>query len=320
MMKKKGQFQEVRELTVEGEVDRLDKYLAAELKDYSRSYIQKLIEKELVLINSKPNNKPAQSLNPGDKITVKIPPPQESSLSPCDLDLEIIYQDNDIAVVNKPANLVVHPAQSHQGPTLVEGLLYQLNNLSGIGGEKRPGIVHRLDKNTTGALVIAKNDKAHRHLAEQFKERKVKKIYRAFVKGYPRHDKAKIKAPIGRDPYNRKKMTVRKENSKEAISRYQVVKKYNGFSEVEIELLTGRTHQIRVHLQFIGHPILGDKKYRGPTLLKNDVNNEHLVTRSMLHAWKLGFIHPGLEEFREFTADFPADYLKLQQFLSGKLS
>ena len=192
---------------------------------------------------------------------------------------------------------------------MVEGLLFQLNNLSGIGGKKRPGIIHRLDKDTTGAIVIAKSDKVHRKLSNQFKQRDVKKVYRAIVKGIPNHVKAKIEAPIGRDPKDRKKMAVVKRNSKKAISIYEIISTYQGYSELEIEILTGRTHQIRAHLEFLEHPIIGDNKYGGK------VNLPVNVPRQMLHANRLKFNHPETNEIIDIIAPVFNDYEVVLNYL-----
>lgn len=313
-MKKAG---EIIKIEADKKADRLDKFLAERLPSFSRSQLQRLIAEGRVSINGEEIVKTSREVKPADLIILEIPPPDDSGLEPVELGIKIIYQDRDLAVINKPAGLVVHPAGTHEGPTLVEGLLAQLDNLSGIGGELRPGIVHRLDKNTTGIMVVAKNDSSHRKLSRQFKERSVKKFYRTIVGGHPEHDRARIEAPIGRDPVNRKKMTVLPDNSKPAVSRYQVLEKYPGFSELQVELLTGRTHQIRVHMEFLGHSILGDRKYGGQPRLKSGGKGLFEVKRPMLHAWQLGFLHPGSEKFIEFEAELPEDYLNLKQYLAS---
>ncbi|MFN2363622.1 MAG: RluA family pseudouridine synthase [Halarsenatibacteraceae bacterium] len=290
---------------------RIDKYLAGEL-NYSRSYIQKLIEKSFVTVNAKIIEKDSFELGLDDKILVMVPKPETMDLEPENLNLEILYEDEYLAVINKPANLPAHPAPSYDGVTLVEGLLFQLNNLSGIGGKKRPGIVHRLDKDTSGAILIAKTDQSHKILSAQFKNRNVNKFYRAIVKGVPKHSRAKIEAPIGRDPNDRKKMAVVKNNSKIAVSIYKIISEYKGFSELEIEILTGRTHQIRAHLKFIGHPVIGDDKYGGK------VNLPVTVNRQMLHAYKLEFKHPVNNEVIKITAPLFDDYIKVIDYLKNK--
>lgn len=288
---------------------RIDKFLADKL-DFSRSYIQKLIGKNLVIVNKSIVEKDSYLINFNDRIIVKVPEAESLNLKPVNLDLEILYEDEYLAVINKPAGIPVHPAPTYEGVTLVEGLLFQLNNLSGIGGKKRPGIVHRLDKDTSGAIVIAKTDQSHQKLSSQFKNRDIKKIYRAIVKGMPEHQKAKIEAPIGRDPNDRKKMAVVRHNSKKAVSIYEIISEYKGFSELEIEILTGRTHQIRAHLEFLGHPVIGDSKYGGKTDLSVD------IPRQMLHAYKLEFKHPLKDEIIKIIAPLFDDYKKVIDYLN----
>ncbi len=290
---------------------RLDKFLAEKIDDLSRSYIQKLINKGYVSINEikNPGIKPAYNIKLDDVITVKIPEREAGQIEPWDIKLDIIYEDKDIAVINKPAPLVVHPAPSYTGKTLVAALLTNFDNLSLAAGKNRPGIIHRLDKGTTGALAIAKTDKAYYNLKEQFKDRKVKKIYRAVVIGTPQHKNARIEAPIGRDPHNRTKLKVMPEKGKKAISEYKVLESYDGFSLVEIDLKTGRTHQIRVHFSFLGHPILGDEKYQG----KGKINID--IKRPLLHAFKLGFEHPVDANWQVFKADLPRDFEKILNYL-----
>lgn len=288
---------------------RIDKFLADKL-DFSRSYIQKLIGKNLVIVNKSIVEKDSYLINFNDRIIVKVPEAESLSLKPVNLDLEILYEDEYLAVINKPAGIPVHPAPTYEGVTLVEGLLFQLNNLSGIGGKKRPGIVHRLDKDTSGAIVIAKTDQSHQKLSSQFKNRDIKKIYRAIVKGMPEHQKAKIEAPIGRDPNDRKKMAVVRHNSKKAVSIYEIISEYKGFSELEIEILTGRTHQIRAHLEFLGHPVIGDSKYGCKTDLSVD------IPRQMLHAYKLEFKHPLKDEIIKIIAPLFDDYKKVIDYLN----
>ncbi len=287
---------------------RIDKYLANEI-DFSRSFIQKLIGDKLVLVNGKVIEKDSYEIKKNDNIIVRVPELESLDLKPVDLDLEILFEDEYLAIINKPPYLAVHPASTYEGDTLVEGLLFQLNNLSGIGGKKRPGIIHRLDKDTTGAIVIAKSDKVHRKLSNQFKQRDVKKVYRAIVKGIPNHVKAKIEAPIGRDPKDRKKMAVVKRNSKKAISIYEIISTYQGYSELEIEILTGRTHQIRAHLEFLEHPIIGDNKYGGK------VNLPVNVPRQMLHANRLKFNHPETNEIIDIIAPVFNDYEVVLNYL-----
>ena len=274
---------------------RIDKFLAKELAELSRSYIQELINEGQIMVNGVEVKK-SYTLEASDLLKVEIPEAETVDLKPQEIPLSIVYEDDDLLVVNKQANLVVHPAPGHPDGTLVNALLYHCDNLAGISGVKRPGIVHRLDKNTTGALVVAKNDRAQKSLSKQFKERKTKKIYWALVQGHVKHKKAKIDAAIGRDPKDRKKMAVTSKNSKKAVSKFEVLDYYGDYTLVEVELVTGRTHQIRVHFDYIGHPIVGDNLY--------GYNKSQLdIDRQLLHAKVLGFYHPQSEEWQEFEAE-----------------
>ena len=278
---------------------RLDKVLADKYNDLSRSYIQKLIKEKKVKVNNKHITKKSFSLTKGDNILISIPPPRSSKIKPEKMDLNIIFEDKDLIVLNKSPGIVVHPAPGNRDNTLVHGLLAHTEELSGINGIKRPGIVHRLDKDTSGTLIVAKNDTTHRQLVEQFKNRKIEKIYKTVIKGKLPYKSGKIDAPIGRDINNRKKMAVRKENSKKAVTRFKLIKQTDKYSFVRIKLETGRTHQIRVHFSYIGHPVVGDKKYG---------NNKSNVSRQLLHAYKIGFFHPNSEEWKTFTAPLPEEF------------
>lgn len=291
--------EEIIRVTEEFVGQRVDKFLAKKLDEFSRSYIQKLIDEGNILINDSEIKK-SEIVNVDDRIKVNIPPAEGVDLKAQDIPLDIIYEDKDLLVVNKQADLVVHPAPGHPDGTLVNALLYHCDNLAGISGVKRPGIVHRLDKDTTGALVAAKNDKTQQGLAQQFKKRKTEKIYWALVHGHLKHNKAKIDAAIGRDPKNRKKMTVTSKNSKKAISKYEVLDYYGDYSLVKVKLITGRTHQIRVHFDYLGHPIVGDELY-GYNKSKLDVD------RQLLHSRILGFYHPRTEQWEEFEAELSTD-------------
>ena len=291
--------EEMIRITEEFVGQRVDKFLAKKLDEFSRSYIQKLIDEGNILINDSEIKK-SEIVNVDDRIKVNIPPAEGVDLKAQDIPLDIIYEDKDLLVVNKQADLVVHPAPGHPDGTLVNALLYHCDNLAGISGVKRPGIVHRLDKDTTGALVAAKNDKTQQGLAQQFKKRKTEKIYWALVHGHLKHNKAKIDAAIGRDPKNRKKMTVTSKNSKKAISKYEVLDYYGDYSLVKVKLITGRTHQIRVHFDYLGHPIVGDELY-GYNKSKLDVD------RQLLHSRILGFYHPRTEQWEEFEAELSTD-------------
>ncbi|WP_027340316.1 RluA family pseudouridine synthase [Halonatronum saccharophilum] len=287
---------------------RIDKFLSKENEDLSRSYLQELIDSDKVKVNSKPVKK-SYKLSVGDEVEVNLPKVEELELLAEDIPLDIIYEDNDIVVINKQPNLVVHPAPGHESGTLVNALLYHCDNLSGINGVIRPGIVHRLDKDTSGAIVVAKNDKAHLSLSEQFKERDTKKVYKAIVEGRVKYKKGKIDAAIGRDLRDRKKMAVTNKNSKKAISRFEVLEKYEKHSLVRVTLETGRTHQIRLHMDYMGHPVVGDELY-GYSKATVD------VSRQMLHAYILGFYHPSSGEWVEFEAPLLDDMEEMIKRLS----
>ena len=265
--------------------ERLDAFLARAVPDMTRSAAQRLIEEGCVLRNGKPAKK-NDKLNPGDTIEVTIPEPKETEIVPTDIPLDIVYEDEDVLVINKPKGLVVHPAAGHQEDTLVNGLLFsKAGELSGINGELRPGIVHRIDKDTSGLLAVAKNDLAHVMLASQLKDHTMARTYDAIVCGNLKEDSGTVDAPIGRHPSDRKKMCVIARNSKEAVTHWEVVKRYRGYTHIRCKLETGRTHQIRVHMAHIGHPILGDTVYgrKKPELGQDS---------QCLHAGALCFRHP----------------------------
>ncbi|MEJ6950914.1 RluA family pseudouridine synthase [Natronospora cellulosivora (SeqCode)] len=280
---------------------RLDKFLAMQNKDMSRSYIKNLILDGNIFINGT-KGKASYKVKEDDEIKILIPEAKDSDIKAVEMDLDLIYEDNDIIVINKKPDLVVHPVPGNWDNTLVNGLLAYTEDLSGINGIKRPGIVHRLDKDTSGAIVVAKNDESHRQLVQQFKDRETKKIYHCIVKGRLSHEKGIINAPIGRNPKERKKMAVTKENSKKAVSEFKVLDVFPSHTYLQVKLLTGRTHQIRVHLSYMGHPILGDDKYG-----KRKKKDFH-VKRQMLHAHILGFNHPIKGEWKEFKAELPEDF------------
>ena len=265
--------------------ERLDAFLARCADNLSRSAAQKLIEEGLVKRNGRPGKK-NDKLNPGDEIEFTIPEPKEVDIRPTEMQLDIAYEDEDVIVINKPKGLVVHPAAGHQNDTLVNGLLYAMgDDLSGINGELRPGIVHRIDKDTSGLLAVAKNDYAHNMLASQLKDHTMHRVYELIVCGNLKEDSGTVDAPIGRHPSDRKKMCVIQRNSKEAVTHWEVVKRYRGYTHVRCKLETGRTHQIRVHMAHIGHPILGDIVYghKKPELGQDS---------QCLHAGTLCFKHP----------------------------
>ena len=239
---------------------RADKYLAKKMNGYSRSRIQDLFVSKNVFVDGNPVKKSYQ-LSKGERITVKIPEPDEPEIEPVKMNLDILFEDDDIIVLNKPSGLVVHPAPGTDEPTLLHGLLYHTRGLSSIGGVKRPGIVHRLDKDTSGVMVIAKTDKSHKNLSLQFKNREVTKFYRTVVEGKLKYFSGKIEAPIGRNPDNRTKMAVIEKNSRQAITYFKELDYSSDYTYIEAKPLTGRTHQIRVHLSYMGHPVVGDRKY-----------------------------------------------------------
>ena len=265
--------------------ERLDAYLARAAEGMTRSAAQRLIEEGCVLRNGKPAKK-NDKLNPGDRIEVSLPEVKETEIVPTDISLDIVYEDEDVIVINKPKGLVVHPAAGHQEDTLVNGLLFsKAGELSGINGELRPGIVHRIDKDTSGLLAVAKNDLAHTVLASQLKDHSMARTYDAIVCGNLKEDAGTVDAPIGRHPSDRKKMCVIARNSKEAVTHWEVVKRYRGYTHIRCKLETGRTHQIRVHMASIGHPILGDTVYGHK---KKELGQES----QCLHAGALCFRHP----------------------------
>ena len=265
--------------------ERLDAFLARSVEDMTRSAAQKLLEEGFVTRNGKAGKK-NDKLNIGDEIRVTIPEPKEVDIRPTEMQLDIVYEDEDVLVINKPKGLVVHPAAGHSDDTLVNGLLFAKGDqLSGINGELRPGIVHRIDKDTSGLLAVAKNDFAHRVLASQLKDHTMARTYEAIVCGSFREDSGTVDAPIGRHPSDRKKMCVTERNSKNAVTHWEVVARYRGYTHVRCRLETGRTHQIRVHMAHIGHPILGDTVYGHK---KKELGQES----QCLHAGALCFRHP----------------------------
>ncbi len=293
---------------------RVDKFLAERIDNFSRSTLQKFIKKGYIQVPSAGRNelKSSYPLKLKDEIVVNIPENEISTrLETWEHELNKLYEDADISVIEKPAPLVVHPAPGHEEKTLVHALLYNFDKLADEAGETRPGIVHRLDKETSGLLVIAKSNRAFGELKEQFKNRKVKKTYRALLTGVPEHSRAKIDAPIGRDPARRTKLKVRPHKGKRAVTRYKVAEKYPGFCQAKIKIETGRTHQIRVHFSFLGHPVVGDKKYGGSQ------GGELETPRMMLHAQNLGFYHPVEKKWMEFELNPPEDFNKIVRSLSA---
>jgi 23S rRNA pseudouridine1911/1915/1917 synthase len=285
---------------------RLDKYISGKCRELSRTRVQKLIEDGNVTVNGKPA-RPSLKLLAGDQINVTIPPPTPSRLIPEDIPLKVIYEDEDLLVVDKPAGLVVHPAPGHYTHTLAHAVLAHVPEIDS-GENERPGIVHRLDKDTSGLIIIAKNDKAHMELSEQFKNRTVTKVYQALVHGFLKPEQGVVEARIGRHPRDRKRMAV-VSHGREARTEYRVIQYFDDYTLLEIRPKTGRTHQIRVHLAAIGYPVVGDSTYGG---------RSDLLDRQFLHAYKLGFRLPSSGEYREFQSDLPPDLARVLQEVARK--
>lgn len=289
---------------------RLDSFLATEDMDLSRATVQRLLEEGNILVNGE-IKKNSYKIKIGDIIEINIPEIKETKLEAQDIPVEVIYEDSDIIVVNKPKGLVVHPANGNPDGTLVNAIMNICkDSLSGIGGEKRPGIVHRLDKDTSGLLIIAKNDKAHINMSEQIKDRKVNKKYIALVRGVINENEATINMPIARSKKDRKKMAIDKDG-KEAITHFKVIKRYDKYTLLEIKIDTGRTHQIRVHMSEIGHPVIGDEVY-------SNGKNEFNVKGQMLHAKSLEFNHPTTGKKMYLEADLPEYFKKVIQICDAK--
>lgn len=288
-------------IVVTDEEGRIDAFIASRLS-ISRSFAAELIDDGKVLLNGSAVKKRAL-VKSGDEVTVEIPELKEPEALPQDIPIDIVYEDDDLLVVNKPKGMVVHPAPGNSDGTLVNALLYHCKGtLSGINGVSRPGIVHRIDKDTSGLLIVAKNDVAHIHLAEQIKEHSFTREYLAICYGNVKQDSGLVSAPIGRDPKNRQRMAVVYKNSKSAVTHYEVVERFEGFTLMRFRLETGRTHQIRVHMASIGHPIVGDPLY-GPKKVITELCGQ------CLHAGKIGFIHPKTNQYLEFEAELP-EYFK----------
>lgn len=284
--------------------ERIDKCIHEVIDNFSRSFIQKLIKESNVLVNQK-TIKPNYVAKTDDIVVMQIPDAIEPDILPEDIPLDILYEDEDILIVNKPKDMVVHPAAGHNSGTLVNAIMFHCkDNLSGINGVLRPGIVHRIDKDTTGSLIICKNDFSHNAIAEQLKVHSITRKYRAIVHGRIKDDEGTIDAPIGRHPNDRKKMAVNYKNGKNAITHYKVLERFDKYTYVECQLETGRTHQIRVHMTSIGHPLLGDSVY------SNTKSPFHLSGQT-LHAMIIGFIHPRTEEYVEFEAPLPEYFQQL---------
>lgn len=292
-------------ITEEAKDMRIDKALTILFPNRSRSYFQKLISEGNVSLNGK-TVKAKDLTTVGDSVVLHEPDPEVLSVEAEDIPLDIIYEDDDILIVNKPKNMVVHPAPGHPDHTLVNAVMYHCkDSLSSINGVLRPGIVHRIDQDTTGSLIICKNDNAHQKIAEQLAVHSINRRYLGIVHGVLKNDSGTINAPIGRNPNDRKKMAINERNGKPAVTHYKVLKRFHNYTYCEFKLDTGRTHQIRVHMASIGHPLLGDPLY-GP----RKCPIPHLVGQT-LHAWKIGFIHPTTRQYVEFEAPIPEYFQKL---------
>ena len=297
---------EERILIIEGihEGTRIDRVLAEEMEDLSRERIKKLFGKDEIFLNGK-NVKPSRKVKTGDEVRVLVPEPESLDVKPENIPVNIVYEDDDVIVVDKPQGMVVHPANGNYSKTLVNALLYHAGSLSQINGVVRPGIVHRIDKDTSGLLVVAKNDAAHRALAEQFAVHSITRAYRTICHGIIGENEFTVDAPIGRHRTRRKEMCVTMENSKRAVTHGRVIKRYSDRTFLEMKLETGRTHQIRVHLKYIGHPVIGDSVYGRNTKM------DRMFEGQLLHAFRLGFIHPTTGKYMEFESKLPDYFSKI---------
>ncbi|MCI7105828.1 MAG: RluA family pseudouridine synthase [Lachnobacterium sp.] len=293
------------EVEAEQEGERLDKFLSIIYPEFSRAFFQKLIKSKQVSVNETPQ-KASYCVKIDDIVTVEIPDAVETTIEPENIPLDILYEDDDVLIVNKPKGMVVHPSAGHYSGTLVNAIMYHCKDtLSGINGEIRPGIVHRIDMDTTGSLIVCKNDEAHVNIAQQIKEHSVNRIYVGIVCGYVKEDSGTVEGAIGRHPIERKKMAINEKNGKPAITHYKVLERFKNYTYMQFKLETGRTHQIRVHMASIGHPLLGDTLYssgRSPF--------KHLQGQC-LHAKTIGFIHPKTGEYMEYSAPLPEYFEKL---------
>ncbi len=290
---------------------RLDKFLTEIYPDQTRSFLQKLVKSGEIKVNGKPVIKAGFVVEGGDQVSASIPTPQAVEIEAENIPLDILYEDADVLIVNKPKGMVVHPSAGHYSGTLVNAIMYHCaDSLSGINGEIRPGIVHRIDMDTTDALIICKNDAAHVDIAEQIKEHTVTRRYRGIVCGVVKEDEGTIEGAIGRHPTQRKKMAINEKNGKPAITHYKVLQRFAKYTYMEFRLETGRTHQIRVHMASIGHPLLGDELYGNP---------KNLAMKGLqgqtLHAMVIGFVHPTTHEYMEFEAPLPEYFQNLLQKL-----
>ncbi|MCR5640484.1 MAG: RluA family pseudouridine synthase [Lachnospiraceae bacterium] len=296
------------QITPEQEGTRVDRFLTEQIPEHTRSFFQKLLSDGAVLLGEKAI-KANYKLRAGDMIHLAIPDPVELTVLPEDIPLDILYEDADVLIVNKPKGMVVHPAPGHASGTLVNAIMFHCkDDLSGINGVIRPGIVHRIDMNTTGSLIVCKNDAAHQAIAEQIKEHSIHRIYRGIVVGRVSEEEGVIQQPIGRHPIDRKKMAINEKNGKDAITHYRVLERFERYTYMEFRLETGRTHQIRVHMASIGHPLLGDEVY-GPAKCPFQLQGQ------TLHAMTIGFEHPTTHQYVEFSAPLPEYFTHLLEIL-----
>jgi len=303
---------ENEELTIlsDKENERIDVYVSGMLEDMSRSSVQKLIADGNITVNDK-IIKSNYKIKLNDSIRIILPEPEILDVAAEDIPIDIVYEDDDLAVINKSQDMVVHPAPGHYSGTLVNGLMYHLKNLSSINGVMRPGIVHRLDMNTSGLMLVAKNDKSHNFLAKCLKEHSINRIYYALVEGNIKDDSGIIDAPLGRSEKDRKKRTVTYKNSKNAVTNFWVVERYKKFTLIKLKLETGRTHQIRVHMKYIGHPVVGDDVYGSKI-------NKFGLRGQLLHSKSVGFVHPTTGEYMEFESNLPEYFQKVLRIIGGQ--
>lgn len=293
------------EVEAEQEGERLDKFLSIIYPEFSRAFFQKLIKSKQVSVNETPQ-KASYCVKIDDIVTVEIPDAVETAIEPENIPLDILYEDDDVLIVNKPKGMVVHPSAGHYSGTLVNAIMYHCKDtLSGINGEIRPGIVHRIDMDTTGSLIVCKNDEAHVNIAQQIKEHSVNRIYVGIVCGNVKEDSGTVEGAIGRHPIERKKMAINEKNGKPAITHYKVLERFKNYTYMQFKLETGRTHQIRVHMASIGHPLLGDTLYSSGRLPFKHLQGQ------CLHAKTIGFIHPKTGEYMEYSAPLPEYFEKL---------
>lgn len=293
------------EVEAEQEGERLDKFLSIIYPEFSRAFFQKLIKSKQVSVNETPQ-KASYCVKIDDIVTVAIPDAVETTIEPENIPLDILYEDDDVLIVNKPKGMVVHPSAGHYSGTLVNAIMYHCKDtLSGINGEIRPGIVHRIDMDTTGSLIVCKNDEAHVNIAQQIKEHSVNRIYVGIVCGNVKEDSGTVEGAIGRHPIERKKMAINEKNGKPAITHYKVLERFKNYTYMQFKLETGRTHQIRVHMASIGHPLLGDTLYSSGRLPFKHLQGQ------CLHAKTIGFIHPKTGEYMEYSAPLPEYFEKL---------